>query len=116
LLLPAAELEVVSPPGGAEVLMPAKVEVPLGLGAVEVLIAAEVEVPLGSGAAAVPMAVAEPGAGEVPMRPTAPASLTPPSSMLCPLPDHFPCTTNTNEEQILHKLTMFPSQYYTYIK
>jgi hypothetical protein len=64
--------------------MLAKVEVPLWSGATEVPIPAEVEVPLGVGAAAVPMAVAEPGGGEVLLRPTAPPSLTPPSSMLRP--------------------------------
>ena len=53
--------------------MLAEVEVPLGLGvAAAVPIPAEVEVPLGPGAAAVPMAAAEPGGGEVLLRPTAP--------------------------------------------
>jgi hypothetical protein len=64
--------------------MPAEVEVPLGPGAFEVPIPVEVEVPLGSGAAVVPMAAAEPGGGEVLLRPIAPPSLTPPSSMLHP--------------------------------
>jgi hypothetical protein len=82
--LPAAELEVASPPGVAEVPMPAEVEVTLGTGAAEVPILAEVEVPLGPGAAAVPMAAAEPGGGEVLLRPTAPPSPAPPSSMLHP--------------------------------
>jgi hypothetical protein len=61
LLLPAAELEVASPPGVVEVLMPVEVEMPLGSGAAEVPIPAKVEVPLGPGAAAVPMAAAQPG-------------------------------------------------------
>jgi hypothetical protein len=82
--LPAAELEVASPPSVAEVPMPAEVEVPLGPGAVEVPIPAEVDVPLGSGAATVPMAEAEPGVGEVLLRLIAPPSPTPPSFMLCP--------------------------------
>jgi hypothetical protein len=62
--------------------MPMEVEVPLGPGAAEVLILAEVEVPLVPGAAAVPMAVAEPGGGEVLLHPTTPASPTPQSSMI----------------------------------
>jgi hypothetical protein len=41
--LPGAELEVASPPGVAEVPMPAEVEVPLGSGAVEVPIPVEVD-------------------------------------------------------------------------
>jgi hypothetical protein len=44
----------------------------------------EVDVPLGLGANAVSMAVAELGAGEVPLCLAAPAYLTPPSSMLRP--------------------------------
>jgi hypothetical protein len=64
--------------------MPAEVEVPLGPGAADVPIPAEVEVPLGPGAAVVPMEAAEPGAGEMLLRPTAPPSLTPPSSILRP--------------------------------
>jgi hypothetical protein len=80
----AAELEVASPPGVAEVPMPAEVEVPLRSGVADVPIPAEVEVPLGPGAAAVPMAAAEPGGSEVLLCPTAPPSPTPPSSMLRP--------------------------------
>jgi hypothetical protein len=79
-----AEPEVASPPGVIEVPMPVEVEVPLGPGAAEVPILAEVAVPLGPGAATVSMAAAEPGGGEVLLRPTAPPSLTPPSSMLHP--------------------------------
>jgi hypothetical protein len=82
--LPAAELEVASPQGVAEVPMPAEVEVPLGSGVAEVSIPVEVEVPLGSGAVAVPMAAVELGGSEVLLRLTTPPSPTPPSSMLCP--------------------------------
>jgi hypothetical protein len=82
--LPAAELEVASPPGVAQVPMPAEVEVPLRPGAAEVPIPVEVEVPLGPGVVAVPMAAAEPDGGEVLLRLTAPPSPTPPSSMLRP--------------------------------
>jgi hypothetical protein len=84
LILPAAELEVASPPGVAEMLMPAEVEVPLWPGVAKVPILAEVEVPLGPSATAVSMVEAEPGGGEVLFHPIAPASPTPPSSMLCP--------------------------------
>jgi hypothetical protein len=82
--LPAVELEVASPPGVAEVPMPAEMEVLLGSAAAEVPIPMGVEVPLGPSVAAVPMAVAEPGGGEVLLRPTAPPSPTPISSMLHP--------------------------------
>jgi hypothetical protein len=82
--LPLVELEVASLPGVAEVPMPAKVEVPLGSGAAEVLIPVEVEVPLGPSAAVVPLVAAESGGGEAVLRPTAPPSPTPPSSMLRP--------------------------------
>jgi hypothetical protein len=46
--LPVAELEVASPPGVAEVPMPAEVEVPLGSGAAKVPIPVKVDVLLGS--------------------------------------------------------------------
>jgi hypothetical protein len=98
--LPAAELEVESPPGVAKVSMPAKVEVPLGPGAVEVPLPTKVEVPLGLGVAAVLMVATEPGGGEVLLCPTTPPSPTPPSSMLRPfLAQQFPTTAYTNEEQ-----------------
>jgi hypothetical protein len=80
--LPAAELEVASPPGVAEVPMPVEVEILLGSGAAEVPIPMEVEVALGPGVVAVPMAATEPGGGEVLLRPTAAPFPTPPSSML----------------------------------
>jgi hypothetical protein len=73
------------------VSIPVEVEVPLGPGAGEVPIPAKVEVPLGPGADAVPIAVTEPGGDEVLLCPTAPASPTPPSSMLRPfLAQAFP--------------------------
>jgi hypothetical protein len=84
------ELKVASPPGAAEVLMPAEVEVPLGSGAAEVPIPAEVEVPLGTGATVVPMAVAELGGGEVLLHLTVLASQIPPSSRHAP---SLPCPT-----------------------
>ena len=87
--MPAAELEVPSPPGVAEVPTPAEVEVPSPPSAIEV-----------------PMPVAEPGAGEVPLGSVAPTSLTPPSSMLRPFLARPFSTAYTNVEQTRHKLAM----------
>jgi hypothetical protein len=64
-------------------------------------------VPLGPGAAVVPMAAAEPGGGEVLLRPTSPPSRLHQVPCFVPsLPDHSPRIAYTNEEQTLHKLTM----------